>query len=142
MIISDDWDELVEWLDKRFPNRSWRPEQAIAYYADMRERFDMSDVWTSVFAMYEKGQTFAPNGSQLIADTIRVVRHAAVDELYRGLPETAGERPPVEGWIKKRFGVNMTGTELIARIHKERGPCKTKTCDVCYRVKVGADNER
>ena len=136
-MTADEWGEIVDWLAERYPDSQYTAEDVIVIFTDLKD-FDPSDVWSAVYWFHEQGREFPPNASMLLSRTLDERLRSARADMYRGLPESAGERPPVEGWIKKRFGVNMTGTELIARIHKERGPCKTKTCDVCYRVKVRA----
>ncbi len=136
-MTADAWGEIVDWLAERYPDSQYTAEDVIVIFTDLKD-FDPSDVWSAVYWLHEQGREFPPNASMLLSRTLDERLRSARADMYRGLPESVGERPPVEGWIKKRFGVNMTGTELVARIHKERGPCKTKTCNVCYRVKVGA----
>ena len=145
MITAEHWSELVEWIEKRFPNKGWHAEQAVAYFNDMRDRFDMTDVWTAVLGMNEKGQRFAPNGSQLIAATIEVVHRDAVDDLYRRTPGDAKPLPESErvewsDYAVRRFGEKLDWNEAIARIHSEMRPCNTKTCEIHYgKQKVGAE---
>lgn len=139
MITAAHWAELVEWIEKRFPDRGWYAEQAVAYFEDMRERFDMSDVWTAINSMNEKGQRFAPNGSELIAATIQVARREAIDDLYRR--EALPEPEPVEwsDYVERKFGEKLSWQEAIARIHSEMKPCNTKSCEIHYgKQKVGA----
>ncbi len=142
MITAEHWAELVDWIEVRFPSKGWHAEQAIAYFDDMRKRFDMTDVWTAVFAMNEKGQRFAPNGSELIAATIQVVHHGAVDDLYRRPPGDAKPLPESVEWsdyVVRRFGEKLSWSDAIIRIHREMRPCGTKTCDIHYKTKVGAE---
>ncbi len=133
MITPTEWDELIEWVDVRFPDKPWHGEQAVAYYTDMRDRFDMSDVWTAVFAMNEKGQRFAPNGSQLIAATIEVARRSAVEDLYRKeLPVESEAVSTWEHYTQRRFGERLSWVDAIARIHAGLTTCKTRSCDIHY----------
>ena len=135
-MTADEWGEIVDWLAERYPDSQYTAEDVIVIFTDLKD-FDPSDVWSAVYWFHEQGREFPPNASMLLSRTKYERLQSARADMYRGLPESVGERPPVEGWIAKRFDKEQTGTELIARIHKERGACKTKTCDVCYRVKVG-----
>ena len=136
-MTADEWGEIVDWLAERYPDSQYTAEDVIVIFTDLKD-FDPSDVWSAVYWFHEQGREFPPNASMLLSRTLDERLRSARADMYRGLPESVGERPPTEGWIKKRFGVNMTGTKLIARIHRERGPCKTKTCEIHYSMKVGA----
>ncbi len=136
MTTTDQWTELVEWIGARFPERPWAAEHAVAYFYDL-EDYDASDVWSGLYTLYEAGQRFAPNGSQLVAAARVEQRRAAIDDLYRqsdrALPEVADTVPVEWGdYSQKRFGEVLTPTEVVVRIHRERSPCKTTTCSVCY----------
>jgi len=129
----DEWGEIVEWVGARFPNNPWVADTAVAYFYDL-EQFDVSDVWSGLHYLYEKGQAFAPTGSQLLYTTRKIRRKGAFTELLE--PKAL---PPVESgvwsvWAKKRFGEDLTGTELIERIHKESTKCNSKSCP--YHAKV------
>lgn len=128
--------EVLEWIGKRFPDHPWTAEQALAYFDDLRE-FDASDVWAGIFALYEEGQRFAPNGSQLVKAARTEQRRTARDAQY-ALPEST-ERPPSDAWTrasKRMFdGEVVTIQEAIERRHRER-PCKTRTCPIHYPEKT------
>lgn len=137
MTTTDQWSELVEWIGVRFPDKPWAAEQAVAFFYDL-EGYDASDVWAGLFSLYDAGQRFAPNGSQLVAAARVEQRRTAIDDLYRksdrALPADVEAAEPVEwgDYSQRRFGEVLTPTQVVARIHLERAPCNTTTCDICY----------
>ena len=125
-----EWDEIVDWIDQRWPN-SWRPEQALAYLEDVSE-FDASDVWGGVYAYYGKGVAFPPNGSQLVAAAREERRQAAVADRYDqpALPEPVEK--VVESYLNKWYpNDKVTWTEHVRRNHRKRHQdCTNRFCDV------------
>jgi len=137
MTTVEQWTEITEWVTDRFPNKPWAAEQALAYFYDL-EDYDASHVWAGLHSLYEKGQAFAPNGSQLLAKTIEESRLAARDDMYRtALPEPP-RKPMTSGepsYAVRRYGEDMrgaTGTQLIERIHNDLPAvkCGNKRCDM------------
>lgn len=137
MTTTEQWSELVEWIGARFPDKPWAAEQAVAYFYDL-EDYDASDVWSGLFALYDAGQRFAPNGSQLVAAARAERRRTAIDDLYRksdrALPADAEDSKPVEwgDYSQRRFGEVLTPTQVVARIHAESTKCKNTDCDIHY----------
>jgi len=129
----EQWAEIVEWVGDRFPNNPWQADQAVAYFYDL-EIFDTSDVWSGLHYLYEKGQAFAPTGSQLLHATRKVRRKAAYTERYqpKALPEPAGA--VWSEWAKETFGIDETAIEMIERLHRESVTCKSSSCP--YHAKV------
>ena len=134
------WKELMHWVGDRFPNKPWTAEQSVAYYHDL-ERFDPTDVWTALHALYEKGQAFAPNGSQLVAATLQIQRMNARPEWQTALPEPVVERFE-SAFAETRFGKKMTGLQLIERIHSDmpRRKCGNKDCGLHEEERNGRQN--
>ena len=134
-MIPSEWIEIVDWIGKRFPDHPWAAEQALAFYDDLAE-FDASDVWSGLYSLYEEGQRFAPNGSQLLK-AARSERRREARPDQNALPETTEDRVS-DVWRKvseTKFGEVVSFQEAIERIHAER-PCKTRTCPIHYPEKV------
>ncbi len=128
----EDWIKIWNWVVTRFPDKPWHKEQATAYFNDLSE-FDTADVWAALYHLYEQGQRFAPNGSQLVNATIKERRKAAQDNLYRqGLPETSGPIMDWETYTTKRFGEALSVQETIERIHRTMPPCRNRECRQHY----------
>jgi len=133
-----EWQEVCEWIADRFPESQWHAEQAVAYFFDV-EKFDASDVWGAVLALYEKGLRFPPTGSQLVAGSYEQRREAAMRDRYRGLPDTPVEQIGWEEYTVRHFGQPMTADAVIRRLHAERFPdCSSPTCDI-HRKEQDAD---
>lgn len=142
MMTKEQWYEIVEWVSDRFPNKPWVAEQALAYFADLKDH-DPSDVWSALYHLYEQGQAFAPNGSQLLARAGEERRRAARDDMYRqGLPAPVSPREPAAvdkttTYAERRFNDGpMTGRQLIERIHANRpaSGCGNPDCADHHRV--------
>ncbi len=130
MITATEWDELVEWVTARFPNDPWRAENAVAYFYDL-EQYDVGDVWAGLMSLYETGQRFAPNGSQLVAAIIDVRRRAARRAAYR-LPADTGVPMSWEDYSQRRFGETLTPTQVVERVHMSLPACGNETCGLHY----------
>jgi len=139
MTTTKEWQEIMEWIGARFPEKPWTAEQAVAYFHDL-EDFDASDVWTGLLAFYEEGQRFAPNGSQLLHAARKERRRGAIDDLYRtsdrALPEPKEPVPEWEEITRKRFDEVLTPTEYVARIHADSSRCRNSNCDIHNEVVV------
>jgi hypothetical protein len=128
-MTGDQWQEVVEWIADRFPDSQWHAEQAVAYFFDV-EAFDATDVWSAVFALYEKGLTFAPTGSQLLAGAYAERRETAMRDRYRGLPDTMPTQVTWDEYTINRFGERQSPMEVIRRLHAERTDCTNPGCDI------------
>ena len=137
---ADQWIEIVEWVGDRFPNDPWNADTATAYFYDL-EQFDVSDVWSGVFYLYEEGQSFAPNGSQMLHATRKLRRRSAFTELLepRALPISSSGIWSV--WAEKRFGEKLTAIEMIERLHRESTKCNSKSCPFHAKESVGQSQE-
>ncbi len=127
MTTSHQWTDLVEWVTDKFVDTQWTPEQAVECFYDL-EGFDVADIWAALYRLYETGQRTAPDSKQLAAE----VREQARADAKVGYND---EVPVVVGWgaySMKRFGEVLTPTGTVERIHMERGPCATSTCDICH----------
>ncbi len=139
---ADQWDEIVGWLAKRYPDSQYTAEDVIVIFEDLHD-FDPSDVWSAIFWFHEQGRSFPPNASMLLSRAIEERQKTAREEMYRA-PEERGkplpEPEPIEWstYTMKHFGEDLTPTEVVARIHADMRPCNTKTCDIHYPMKVGA----
>lgn len=137
------FDEMIDFVAKRYPDNQWTAEDVVAIFADLKD-FDASDVWSAMNHYHESGREFPPNASLLLARSIEERQKTAREEMYRGTPEGRGkplpEPEPIEwsDYAVKRFGEEMSFTDVVARIHREMRPCNTKTCDIHYPMKVGA----
>jgi len=129
----DEWTDVCQWVGEHWA-KGWPPEHQVSWYTDL-EDFDASDVWAAVHHLYEEGRDFPPNGSVLLARCITERRLTAKADQYRGLPEPRGVPDP-KNWIVRRFGEDLSGLEMVERIHKERPACGNKTCDLCYPVEL------
>ncbi len=140
---ADQWDEIVGWYADRYPDSQYTAEDVIVIFEDLKD-FDISDVKLAVKWFHEKGSGFPPNASMLLSRAIEERQKTAREEMYRA-PEERGkplpEPEPIEwsDYAVKRFGEEMSFTDVVARIHREMRPCNTKTCDVHYPMKVGAE---
>jgi len=130
-VTSTEWEELVRWVSARFPNDPWHAENAVAYFYDIQQ-YDVSDVWAGLMRLYEKGQRFAPNGSQLIAATIDEQHKTARDAAYDSLPADASAPISWETYVTMRFGELLTPAEVIDRIHQSLPVCGNVTCGLHY----------
>lgn len=140
-MTADDWTEICDWYADRYRHSQYTAEDAVAIFADLKG-FDASDVWSAVFHLHEQGREFPPNASVLLARTIDERHKSAREDMYRGTPEARGiplPQPEPSDWIAKRFEKQFSGLEMIQRIHAQMRPCNTKTCDIHYPVKVGAE---
>ena len=130
---ADQWEEIVEWVEERFPDTQWLPEQVTVYYQDLKD-FDVSDVWSGLFTLYDKGRDFAPNGSQLKAAAGDERKASALRDRYDNpaLPEPVTEvRKPVGSWLEKWYpDETVSWTEHIRRVHAKGKPCKSRLCDI------------
>lgn len=135
-----DWDDIVDFVAKRYPDSQYTAEDVIVMFEDLKD-FDASDVWSAVFHLHEQGREFPPNASVLLARAIDERQKTAREDMYRGTPEERGKplpKPEPINWIVKRFGEQLSGLDVIARLHAQSRPCNTKTCDIHYPAKVGA----
>lgn len=133
----DQFDELVDWVDARWPAKPWHPEQAVAYFDDLA-RFDPTDVWAAMYGLYEKGMAFAPNGSQIVQAAIAEQRLSKRPDL-QALP--APDRRDPTSWDKfseRRFGEVVSGSEAIRRIHAQQKTCGSTRCEVHHPETVDA----
>ena len=127
----EEWDEIVKWVDDRWPNQ-WHPEQQVAYYDDLAA-FDASDVWTALFAENQKGIDFAPKGSRLIAGANESCRQTALNDRYDSvaLPVPVEEPRTYESHLDKWYpGETVSWTEHIRRLHADGYPCQSHLCDI------------
>ena len=125
----NEWVEIVEWVDARWPNQ-WKPEQDVAYYHDVKD-FDATDVWSALFAENQRGIDFAPKGSRLVAGANESRRAAAIADRYDtvALPEPV--RKPIGSWLEKWYpNEQVSWTEHIRRVHAKGKPCKSRLCDI------------
>lgn len=136
-----EWAEVVEWVEARFPDSAWKPEQAVAYFYDLNTH-DASDVWAGLFHIYEKGSSYAPTGSQILAATIEQVKQQARQDVYRALPEERGHGITWQDYTKLRFGEELSAWEVIKRVHKERSDCTNAACDVHDNSQRGEDDDQ
>lgn len=140
---ADQWGEICDWLADRYPDSQYTAEDVIVIFEDLKD-FDPSDVWSAIFWFHEQGRQFPPNASLLLSRAIEERQKTAREEMYRA-PEKRGKplpEPELIEWsdyVQKRFEENLTWNEAIARIHAQMRPCNTKTCDIHYPVKVGAE---
>ena len=143
-MTADDWTEICDWYEDRYRHSQYTAEDAVAIFADLKQ-FDASDVWSAVFRLHEQGREFPPNASVLLARTIDERAKSAREDMYRGTPEARGtplpQPEPIEWseYVVKRFGEKLSWNDAIARIHAQMRPCNTKTCDLHYKEKVGAE---
>lgn len=131
------WREMCDWYADRYPDSQYTAEDVIVIFEDLKD-FDASDVWSAIFWLHEQGQEFPPNASMLLSRCIVERQKTAREDMYRGLPEERG-KPEATNWILKRFEEQLSGLGVIQRIHAEMRPCNTKTCDIHYPMKVGAE---
>jgi len=124
-MTGDEWMEIVDWVNARFPHSPWHPEQAVAYFQDLNE-YDPTDVWQALHGWYAQGQTYAPGGSVLVAAVRTLRRRNALDEQMRQLPEDVGEVIRWSDYAERRFGERLSWSEAIPRIHAER--CRDESC--------------
>lgn len=61
----EEWIEIVEWIGDRF-TRPWTQKQIEAFYFDLRS-FTFGSVKESIHALYNKGLTRPPNGSEILS---------------------------------------------------------------------------
>ena len=66
----DEWVEIVEWIGDRF-TRPWSQKQVEAYYYDLRG-FSLGSVKEAVHALYAKGVTRPPTGSEILSLTAAI----------------------------------------------------------------------
>lgn len=98
----DEWVEIVEWLGDRF-TRPWSQKQIEAYYWDL-QGFSLGAVKEAIHALYAKGLTRPPTGSEIQSltasisnqgDTVRIpmdiCRHLPMDD--EGYCTTCGGFP-------------------------------------------------
>ena len=131
----EEWVEIVDWVQQRWPN-GWHDEQDVAYYDDLK-RFDASDVWVAVFAIYSKGLAFPPNGSMIMAKVLDKTKDRAEQARYDtpALPAAVGGLP-VGGWLDKWYpGERVSWSEHIVRVHASKGPCGSRFCDMHVKAK-------
>ena len=142
MMTTGEWLEIVEWIGDRFPDKSWAPEQALAYYADLKS-FPAEDIWQAIHVLYEDGQRWAPNGSQLLAEAIKAKRIAARPD-RQALPESTEEHDPnrFTEWVTKTFGEKLSGTAIVERLHSEQKPCNNPACEIHYAKTTGGTNAK
>ena len=128
----DEWSDIVDWIQDRFPDKPWRPEQVVAYYKDLQNH-PASLVWTAIHHLYEQGQKFTPNGSQLVAETLSTRRREARDNMYRETPALPEPKSTVEwaAFSKKYYGKAMSIRETIEQIHRDK-PCKNRSCSIHF----------
>ncbi len=139
-----DWDDIVGFVAKRYPDNQYTAEDTIVMFEDLHN-FDASDVWSAMNHYHEEGREFPPNASLMLSRSIDERQKTAREDMYRGTPEERGKPLPApepidwSEYAMKRFGEAMSFTDVIARIHAEMRPCNTKTCDIHYPQKVGAE---
>ena len=123
-----EWDEIVSWIEARW-TKGWHAEQAVAFFYDLND-FDASDVWTGLHDYYNQGEAFPPTGSQLKARALDARRQSAIQDRYDtvALPEPVTDNT---GWIARLYpGETVTAVEHIRRVHRQRGPCGSRFCDI------------
>lgn len=124
-----EWDKVVEWVNARY-QKGWKSEHDVAYFDDLHD-FDISDVWSALFTIYDKGSDFAPTGSRLKAAAIEERRASALRDRYDtvSLPEPVTR--PIGSWLEKWYPEEtVSWTEHIRRVHKTKGPCGSRMCDI------------
>jgi hypothetical protein len=141
---ASDWDDIVGFVSKRYPDNQYTCEDTIVMFEDLKD-FDASDVWSAMNHYHEEGHSFPPNASLLLSRAIDERHKSAREDMYRGTPEARGkplpQPEPIEWseYVVKRFGEKLSWNDAIARIHAQMRPCNTKTCDLHYPMKVGAE---
>ena len=68
----DEWVEIVEWVGARF-TRPWTQKQVEAFYYDLRG-FSLGAVKEAVHALYGKGLTRPPTGSEVLSLVLQITR--------------------------------------------------------------------
>lgn len=143
-----EWGEVVDWVEKRFPDSQWHPEQAVAYFQDVKQ-CDPVDVWAGLQLWYEQGQRFAPTGSVMVAEARKqsVARHRpelrslpseSVTPAVGALASAAAQNPSTwDTYTQNRFGKLMTAHEVIVKLHTERTDCLSPSCDIHKQLDVG-----
>ena len=140
---ASDWDDIVGFVAKRYPDTQYTAEDTIVMFEDLKD-FDASDVRSAMKHYHEEGRQFPPNASLLLSRSIEGRQKTEREEMYRGTPEGRGkplpEPEPIDWseYAQKRFGEKLSWDDAIARIHSEMRPCNTKTCDIHYQ-KVGGE---
>ncbi len=127
--------ELVDWVAERYPDTQWTAEDIIAIFADLKQ-FDASDVWSAMNHYHESGREFPPNASLMLSRSIEERQKTAREEMYQG--QEYGKPLPKPEPIDWSATEPIDGTAEVARIHAAMRPCNTKTCDIHYPEKVGA----
>lgn len=126
----EEWIEIVAWIGERFPDTGWKAEQQVAYFDDLAA-FDAQDVWVGILGYYEKGERFAPTGSQLVSRARDERRRSAQEDIYRALPEEAGEPTTWNQYTQRRFGEELTPMQVIQKLHADQ-PCTNEDCEIHY----------
>lgn len=119
MTTPAEWEELVEWVNLRWPDRPWKAEQAVAYFYDL-QKMDATDVWSALYALYEAGRAFAPTGSELLARSREEARRRARDAAMDRPELPAGEPTTWDNYSMNRFGRILRPQEVIEQLYRER----------------------
>ncbi len=68
----DEWVEIVDWVGARF-TRPWTQKQIEAFYYDLRG-FSLGSVKEAIHALYAKGLTRPPTGSEVLSLVLQITR--------------------------------------------------------------------
>ena len=136
-----EWTEIVAWVEARYP-KAWAAEQNVAYFDDLNG-FDISDVWSALFTLYDRGSDFAPTGSKLKAAAMDERRASALRDRYDtvALPEPVTR--PIGSWLEKWYpDETVTWTEHIRRVHADGYPCQSRLCDIHNEALLSASRTK
>lgn len=75
----DEWIEIVDWIAARF-TRPWSQKQVEAFYYDLRQ-FSLGATKEAIHALYAKGLTRPPNGSEILSLVLQITKDNELDKI-------------------------------------------------------------
>lgn len=133
-MIADDFDEMIGWIEIRWPNLRWTSVTVAALFEDLQQ-FDGSDVWAAIHRLYEKGTDFAPTPSVIIATCLEERRLTAERERANAWPALNPGRSTWPEYARRIYGTELSLWAAAEEEHRRLEDCNIQTCKI-HKKKV------
>lgn len=113
-----EWDELLTWMEARWPDLSWTAVTCKALFEDL-DRYDAAEVWDAVYRIYQNGETY-PKPAQVVSMVRELTAHTrrADAQGLPALPDGSERDFDVKAWLQNVHGVSsMWG--LVVKTHAQ-----------------------
>ncbi len=129
-MTESEYDEIISWIEIRWPHLRWTSVTVAALYADLSQ-FDATDVWASIHRLYEQGSEHPPTPSLIVAACLEE-RHtnAARERMATPVALPSGDDVYWTEYAMQRYGEPTTFWDAVKQHHGLSEACYGRHCDI------------